>query len=186
MGGQIVVCEEAAFMDTKVFYEVVCPLLEMDKAALLCISTVESTANFYSVLTDLKDDKGEDVFNVLKFDLICEKCALLEDVKKKMQCTHKYQELPPWQSENKHSRLKFLMASQPELYLRETKGILSEGSNNPFKMGWVKRMIDNPRTVPTGTVSHVFIGIDPNGGGASKFGIVSGYFHQGRLVVRIR
>lgn len=44
-------------MDLGVFYEVIVPLLEME-AALICISTPLGTFNFYSELTDLKDDKG--------------------------------------------------------------------------------------------------------------------------------
>jgi len=31
--------EEASFMDLAVFYEVIVPLLEVDKTALICIST---------------------------------------------------------------------------------------------------------------------------------------------------
>jgi phage FluMu gp28-like protein len=39
VGGDVVYMEEAAFMDLAVFYEVIVPLLEVDKTALICIST---------------------------------------------------------------------------------------------------------------------------------------------------
>ena len=39
VGGDIVYMEEASFMDLSVFYEVIVPLLEVDKTALICIST---------------------------------------------------------------------------------------------------------------------------------------------------
>ena len=37
-------------MDTAVFYEVVVPLLELDNTALICISTILDSFNFYSKL----------------------------------------------------------------------------------------------------------------------------------------
>ena len=39
VGGDIVYMEEASFMDLAVFYEVIVPLLEVDRTALICIST---------------------------------------------------------------------------------------------------------------------------------------------------
>ena len=48
VGGDIVIMEEAAFMDTKVFYEVIVPLLEVENTALICISTPQDSMNFYS------------------------------------------------------------------------------------------------------------------------------------------
>ena len=39
VGGDVVYMEEASFMDLAVFYEVIVPLLEADKTALICIST---------------------------------------------------------------------------------------------------------------------------------------------------
>lgn len=39
VGGDVVYMEEASFMDLAVFYEVIVPLLEVDRTALICIST---------------------------------------------------------------------------------------------------------------------------------------------------
>ena len=54
-------------MDMQVFYEVVVPLMEMDRTSLICISTVLGSDNFYSKLLCLKDDQGRSFFN--KFEL---------------------------------------------------------------------------------------------------------------------
>lgn len=51
-------------MDMGVFYEVIVPLMEVDGTATICISTPLDQFNFYSELTDLKDNKGRNVFNV--------------------------------------------------------------------------------------------------------------------------
>ena len=58
MGGDVIICEEAAAMDMSVFYEVVVPLMEMDRTSLICISTVKGSDNFYSKLLQMKDDRG--------------------------------------------------------------------------------------------------------------------------------
>ena len=50
-----IICEEAAAMDMQVFYEVVVPLMEMDRTSLICISTVLGSDNFYSKLLMLKE-----------------------------------------------------------------------------------------------------------------------------------
>ena len=44
VGGDVVYMEEASFMDLAVFYEVIVPLLEVDKTALICISTPQVSA----------------------------------------------------------------------------------------------------------------------------------------------
>lgn len=62
-----IICEEAAAMDTAVFYEVVVPLLELDRTALICISTILDPCNYYSKLLELKDHNGESFFQVHRF-----------------------------------------------------------------------------------------------------------------------
>ena len=47
VGGDVVYMEEAAFMDLAVFYEVIVPLLEVDKTALICISTPQVRERIY-------------------------------------------------------------------------------------------------------------------------------------------
>lgn len=51
-------------MDLGVFYEVILPLMEVEGTALICISTPQGSFNFYSELTEIRDDKGKLVFNV--------------------------------------------------------------------------------------------------------------------------
>ena len=51
-------------MDLGVFYDVIVPLMEVEGTATICISTPLDEFNFYSALTDLKDEKGRHVFNV--------------------------------------------------------------------------------------------------------------------------
>lgn len=66
MSANIIYCEEAAYMDHKVFYEVLVPLMEVKGTATICISTPLGSSNFYSELTRVTDEKGRPIFNVLQ------------------------------------------------------------------------------------------------------------------------
>ncbi len=93
-------------MDTAVFYEVVVPLLELDNTALICISTILDSFNFYSKLLELKDENGDPFFVQHTFVMACEQCQADGTPEK---CTHMFHALPPWQSERKH--LKYVLLS---------------------------------------------------------------------------
>lgn len=73
-------------MDMGVFYEVVVPLMEMDRTSLICISTVLSSDNFYSKLLGLKDERGRDFFKKFEFYLACKACMAAGTAS---TCTHK-------------------------------------------------------------------------------------------------
>ena len=72
-------------MDTAVFYEVVVPLLELDRTALICISTILDPLNYYSKLLELKDERGEPFFQVHKFIMACDACL---EKGTPQSCTH--------------------------------------------------------------------------------------------------
>ena len=55
VGGDVIYLEEAAFMDLKMFNEVIVPLLELETTALICISTPQDSTNFYSLMFEMKD-----------------------------------------------------------------------------------------------------------------------------------
>ena len=65
-GGDLVILEEAAFIDESVFNEVVIPLLEVSNTALVGISTPLDKNNYYSSLVNLVDDQGKRVFHLFE------------------------------------------------------------------------------------------------------------------------
>ncbi len=83
-------------MDLKVFYEVVVPLLEMENAVLIMISTPVSSFNFYSQLLRMKNpETGKSLFLVYDVDLVCDRCKLTNQPQK---CRHMVKYLPSWKS----------------------------------------------------------------------------------------
>ena len=74
VGGDVIYLEEAAFMDLKMFNEVIVPLLELETTALICISTPQDSTNFYSLMFEMKDPAGNALFNQQKIEMVCEDC----------------------------------------------------------------------------------------------------------------
>ena len=72
-------------MDTKVFYEVIVPLLEVENTALICISTPQDSMNFYSEMFTLKTPDGKPLFNTLEVSLVCAACKASENPER---CPH--------------------------------------------------------------------------------------------------
>lgn len=102
-------------MAQDVFYEVIVPLLEMDRTALLCISTPQDSLNFYSGMMDMKHpNTGLPLFRTIKVGLACDACVAAGKPEK---CTHQGSLVPEWKSSSKHSMIKALydMAGKGEM-----------------------------------------------------------------------
>ncbi len=123
VGGDIIICEEAPRMDEAVFFEVVAPLLELDRTCLIAVTTVLDDDNFYSKLVDLKNERGEPLFRWLEFKLGCsrKKCRI-----NPAKCFHNIGMLPPWHSKRAHQRVRALLSGQEQLMLREAMYVLTQ------------------------------------------------------------
>ena len=95
--------EEAAFMDTKVFYEVIVPLLEVEHTSLICISTPQDDQNFYSEMFSMCTPDGQPLFHTLEVSLVCEDCKKTDHPER---CPHMADEIPPWKSIGKFDMVK--------------------------------------------------------------------------------
>ena len=111
-------CEEAAYMDLGVFYEVVVPLWEMGDAVMIMISTPVDSFNFYSALLEMRDpDTGQRVFLVFEVELICRRCMTKEHPEK---CKHNLKFLPPWKSAEKMDLVQMIMRDNITILKRES------------------------------------------------------------------
>lgn len=110
-GGDIIILEEAAYVDSGFFYETVAPLMIVGTTTLIGISTLRDGVNFYTRLIRLRDKAtGLPMFTVLQVQLACEKCK--EDGKA-TDCVHMLHLVPRWQSSDKHVKLKTIMQDRP-------------------------------------------------------------------------
>jgi len=180
-GGDLVILEEAAFIDESVFNEVVIPLLEVSNTALVGISTPQDKHNYYSSLVHLTDDHGARVFHVFEAKNACDKC--IEELKDPSKCPHVALDRPAWKSKEKQRIVQALYKNNQTLLLRESMGIITDDSSGLFDKQAIQSLLQAPRTPPSSSTNCVFLAIDPNGGGASKFAICSGIRHQGTFMV---
>lgn len=164
-----------------VWTEVVIPLIEVKNTALIAISTPLDSSNFYSTLISMKDETGNKVFEVYEGRAACAKCVeTLEDPSK---CPHVQLERPAWKSKEKQKVVKALYAGNEQTMLRESMGVVTEGANGVFMRKMVQQVFDQPKKPIPPDTSHIFVAIDPNGGGPSHFAICSVIRHHGQLLV---
>jgi len=181
-GGDLVILEEAAFIATEVWMEVVIPLLEVRDTGLIAISTPLDQSNFYSTLVQMTDPaSGQKVFEVLEARAACAQC--IETLEDPSKCPHMMLERPAWKSKQKQNVVKALYSGNKGMLLRESLGVVTDTAEGIFMKKTVRAMFDKPRVDTPLDVKHVYVAIDPTGGGPSKFAIVSGTRQSGAITV---
>lgn len=89
VGGDLIILEEAAACEPKMVKEVVVPLLVVDTAVLICISTLKEADNSYSKMFEATKPDGSKMFEQMQIDLVCDACKKSD---KPQDCTHKFSE----------------------------------------------------------------------------------------------
>lgn len=183
-GHKITVCEECALIPPVVYFEVIVPTLQLDEAALICISTVRGMQNLFSKMRMLRDSSGELVFNSLDFKI---ECARPECKINPEKCEHVLTELPGHMSATKARRVRELMSENQDLWLRETRGIESNPAEPLYPLRYIDRLFEPSlrytrlRHVPK---KRIFVNVDPNGAGLSNYAMTSWVEAEGFEVVR--
>ncbi len=68
----MIIIDEAAHIDHKLFFKTIVPILSMKNTCLLCLSSPEGDSNYYSSLLNLKrEGSNENFFNVIECFQIC-------------------------------------------------------------------------------------------------------------------
>jgi len=130
-------------MDLGVFYEVIVPLMEMRGAATICISTPVSTFNFYTELTEIRDDRGELLFDVIKVGMVCDRCAGTEH---ESDCTHPTSDRPEWKTETSE-KVRAIYGHRKTLLMREVMGRVADDENMSFEVRDLKAFLMRPDTI---------------------------------------
>ena len=179
-GGDLIIAEEFAFMNNMFYKTVIVPILAAN-ASFIGITTLGTETNFVNRLFDLKNAAGEPVFNTVKIEQVCNNCLRLGV---ESSCTHKMNEIPPWQSQQRHKDIKLILGDDEETFLRETRGVQSNSAmTQVFTKEDVKAFRN--RIHPAGIAQPtLFIAVDPAAGGSgSKFAVVSCFFYESRMIV---
>jgi hypothetical protein len=166
----VIILEEAAYMDLGVFYEVVVPLMEVKGTATIAISTPLGAWNFYSELTELRDERGKLVFNVRHIDA---------------------GKRPIWKPEETLSKVKAIYGNRKTLLEREIFGRIADAVNTAFSRRILKDFFEAPEFDEPHTINDniIYTAFDPNGGAnasnasGSDTAIVSFFISRGCVVV---
>jgi len=179
-GGDLIVLEEAAYIDEAIFNEVVIPLLEIEVTSVIAISTPSTEDNYYSKLRDLKTKSGVPVFSVFTAKRICPACA----AEGRDSCTHLEVDKAPWKSGGKRDIVEALYGANTTLAKRELEGTVMDDMQSAYSKRMVHATFDAPRICLSdasggrSSPNVIYIAIDPSGGGASKFSLVSLSLYQ--------
>ena len=175
-------------MDLGVFYEVIVPLMEVRGTATICISTPVGSWNFYSELTELLDDHGKLLFNVIKVGMVCDKCKGTE---REHECTHPTGHRPEWKPDDTFEKVKAIYGTRKTLLKREILGQIADDENMAFRPADLKAFYSRATVdEPHSPVSAIYIAVDPNGGASgdgsgtgSETAVVSFYYNGANVVV---
>jgi hypothetical protein len=167
----IFVLEEAAAIPAQVLRTVIAPMLKVDQAVLVALSTHQGKENYYTKLLKSEDPMMERLFIRMSVELMCDACK--EAGKTPSDCTHREHLHPPWLVSGNKERVKVLMGDDENLYAQEVLGVIWADTNNVFDELWVLDLVKRPRSLlPTDPGLFVMTFIDP-GGGVSRTGICS-------------
>lgn len=184
--GDIVICDEMAFMPNKMFTDVIIPLLGMKKAKLLGISTPSPDEyNFFSRMLTLKyPGTDEYVFGNLIIDLACDECKKKD---RTSECRHLQGLIPQWKGSKKFELAAHLYGElNSTSHARESMGILMTAEDKMFSRKVIDRLDKRPlwkRVTRDCVPTHIFVSVDPNAGGTSQMAIVSTAWVQNTYMV---
>ena len=175
-GGNLVILEEAALITRRMLQEVISPLIRVQNTAFIAISTPIADSMFTQLLDKKDEQTGELLFNVHKIELMCSECMK----NKRMTCPHLAHRIPPWlRGENRDNVVKALMGDGVDsgLYAQEILGISGLDPSRVFDEALLDRFLNTATTTPVRDHDHLFISIDPSGGGRSRFAIMTAVFY---------
>lgn len=184
-GGNFAYIDEIAYIKPALFYMIIVPLLEVKDTVLVAISTLVDQWNFFSVLMELKDPKGENVFNVYRQQLVCNRCM---NRKNPERCTHNDHMIPPWKSKRQVETARLIFGDDTGALRSESLGLVGSNNGSVFSAASIKNfksasMYDY--TVAKDTPpKFVFVACDPNANGPDHTALVALVHINGRIVVR--
>lgn len=119
------------------------------------------SSNFYSTLVQMKDDRGNPIFEVLEARAACAVC--IEKLEDPSKCPHTALERPAWKSKEKQQVVKALYSGNKQMMLRESLGVVTEQDSGVFLRKMVSRLFERPRLAIPMDVQHCYVAVDPTG-----------------------
>lgn len=179
----IVILEEAAFIDKKMFQVVVAPLMGVNDTVVVAISSPSDNNNYYSELIDMTDDDGNSFFKVIRVEGVCEECkrAGLD-----LECQHMAHVLPPWKSQARLDRIMryYKGKEDEEIFKMENQGTIGNTRELVYRKEYIELLRAKEKHTFTHAVTAIHVAFDPHGGGKqSDTAMIAMVYDQGMQVV---
>lgn len=155
-------------------------ITNIQTAALIAISTPLDGMNFYSEMFELKGGDGQPLFNQLRIGLSCAKC---QAAGKAADCTHMKDVIPPWKSAAKFDMVKAIYGDRKDLLAKESMGQITSDQASVFPEKLINKIMTNPEYKLRNPAKYIFLGVDPNGGGASEMAIITMTMEMNNIVI---
>ncbi len=182
MGGHVIHCDEAAYTDPSVIFEIIIPIFEVMDTSVLCISTLVDQDNFYTKFIHMVDENtGYKVCNTCIRTLMCNRCI----ANGLTTCTHFDKYIPDWKSKKKQGIAKQLFEQHKHLFMRESLGVVSDTEGTVIEGIHIKNFEKKKNFSWKGCPRPklIFLGFDPNAGGTNDMALIALVNYSGQRLV---
>jgi hypothetical protein len=181
-GCNILIAEEAAYMDEECFEKVISPLMLMQDIVCIFISTVRGGSFYDKVFDKRHPDTQELLFMPIRVSMTCD---LMECRTMKRRCLHCLEKIPPWQTPFSHDVAHAMIDNTAESS-RELCGIIADDGFRVFQpeaiTAFMEARVTDPSTI--GEIWFSVTAVDPNNDGPSATAILTLLVSPTTLLVR--
>ena len=172
IGAELVILEEAAYIDQVIFSKIIVPLMAVANTAVFGITTADGGhGNYYNKLLLSRKPDGQSMFKCIHVKLICAECKA-RDPENKRACPHYRHLLPPWKDDEDNEKLGMLVDAKT--HAEENMGELELGTDCVLSGDTVERFFRSPPIDVIDIPKMIFVTMDPSAGGvAADFAITT-------------
>lgn len=181
----MILVDEVGFIERYIFFNVILPVLEVEKTVLLCITSATDDTSWVARITSYRDPQGRPLLFSSNFTGACERCRKLEPVLM-MKCTHRRDANPPFKSKSQRRKWGAIyeLEGDTDVDMRENYGIITSSRAAAFDGAHIERFFDPARRFAASDacanrsrVPHVLCCVDPNGASLrNNTAVVIGYY----------
>ena len=183
-----IILEEMAVMPMVFFKKVPVPLLMVDGAMMIGISSILDTYNYFTALLNFDDERQHirDAVYSYRFQAACNYCISKDRAK---ECTHMNTEIGEWLPPERREFVSAIYNAlgDSDTMDQENLGISHNITECAFDHKMITRLFSKenppigfPERLPTNTV---YCFLDPTGGGKSDLAMSTGLWHEGVFII---
>lgn len=169
--------DEAAYIDPKIMFEVIIPILRVKTTSLICLSSPDDEDNYYSKMINAKRPDGSKIFKTVQAVLICERCKENLPPEEAVKCKH-IKHTAHWINDRRTDTFAPLY-EDAKLAMREFGGLITSNKMSAFRTCEIERFFSRELTRTLAAPPVIITTADNSGAGSSHLAITSGYFKHG-------